>query len=215
LLDPDQEFAIRRRIPLVLSHHVSRRAVEGLVAGLDDKRFEVRYRCGRALARIHERHEEMITDRGRILAAIISDVAVDRRVWESQRLLDRLGDDDESPMVDEYIRDRASRSLEHVFTLLALILPRQPLRVAFRGLHATDPHLRGTALEYLESALPDSVREKLWPFLEDDRRRQQAGTRPREEILAELLRSNDSIALNLQAIRRASEENLESPKDDA
>jgi hypothetical protein len=35
--------------------------------------------------------------------------------------------------MDEAIRDRANRSLEHVFTLLALALPREPLRIAFRG----------------------------------------------------------------------------------
>ena len=36
---------------------------------------------------------------------------------------------------------RASRSLAHVFTLLGLVLPPEPMRVAFAGLHAADQRL--------------------------------------------------------------------------
>ena len=68
-----------------------------------------------------------------------------------------------------FLRKRANRSLEHVFTILSLALPEEPLRVAFRGLHTDDKTLRGTALEYLESILPKPIRQSLWPFLEDDR----------------------------------------------
>jgi hypothetical protein len=81
---------------------------------------------------------------------------VDRSIWESQRLLDRSEEATDSPFVDQFLRDRANRSLEHVFTLLSLILPKQPLIVAFRGLHTTDELLRGTALEYLEAVLPET-----------------------------------------------------------
>ena len=47
------------------------------------------------------------------------------------------------------------------------------------------------------------IREPLWPFLEDHR---PAGrtVRPREDILADLVRSNHSIMLNLEEIKRRS-----------
>ena len=102
------------------------------------------------------------------------------------------------------LRERASRSLEHVFTLLSLAFPRKPLVLAFRGLHTSDDQLRGTALEYLEGVLPTNVRNALWPFLEDRRpaaaAKQQA--RPREKVLDELLLSNRSIQMNLEEVRR-------------
>jgi hypothetical protein len=41
-----------------------------------------------------------------------------------------------------------------VFSLLSLVLPREPLQIAFRGLQSSDRQLRGTALEYLEGVLP-------------------------------------------------------------
>jgi hypothetical protein len=202
LLSPDEEFAVRRRIPRVLEMGGSPRAIEALLLGLDDARFEVRYRCGRALARIHARAPEAVIDRDRIFGAVLKEAAIDRGVWESQRLLDEdgpIGDDRE--FVDELVRDRASRSLEHVFTLLSLAFPRRPLVLAFRGVHTSDDHLRGTALEYLEGVLPPDIRAALWPFLED-RRPAQRPERTREEALEALLLSNDSIQLNLEEARR-------------
>jgi hypothetical protein len=55
LLDPREDFAVRRRIPLVLATYEDPRAVDGLARGLEDRRFEVRYRCGRGLSRLMER----------------------------------------------------------------------------------------------------------------------------------------------------------------
>ena len=107
--------------------------------------------------------------------------------------------------MDEFVRDRANRSLEHVFTLLALALPRQPLRIAFRGLHTDDPLLRGTALEYLESALPPEIRRPLWPYLEDNRPKRPGATPPAPEALRALLQSSESIVLRLEDLKRMHE----------
>lgn len=203
LIDPEEEFAIRRRIPLVLAASPTARAVEGLLLALEDSRFEVRYRAGRALSHLLKGNSTLPVDADRVVAAVLREVAVDRGVWESRRLLDRHDDEDWSPVLDELVRDRANRSLEHVFTVLALLLPREPLKVAFRGLHTDDAVLRGTALEYLETALPTTVRQQLWPFLEDDRP-SRSERRPSSEILADLLRSRVSIQVNLEELRRKS-----------
>jgi hypothetical protein len=200
LLNPETEFTIRRRLPRVLAICDSPRAAEALLAGLADSRFEVRYQCGRALDRFHERNPKIELLAERVHAAVMREVAVDRKVWEGQRLLDRADETDSSPFVDQFLRDRAGRSLEHVFTLLSLTLPKQPLIVAFRGLHTSDEGLRGTALEYLEGVLPEVIRVALWPFLEDKRAAKQP-PRPRAEILEQLLHSNASIELNLKHLR--------------
>jgi hypothetical protein len=205
LLDPDSDFSIRRRLPLVLAEATTQRAADGLLAGLEDKRFEVRYRCGRVLSRMHARDASLQVDRARVLAIIDREVAVDRGVWESRRLLDATEDDDKSPILDEALRVRADRSLEHVFTMLSLILPAQPLRVAFRGLFTDDALLRGTALEYLESALPEDLRRKLWPFLETPIRRGH-GPRSSGDALQGLLSSEKNIADRLDALKRLREE---------
>jgi hypothetical protein len=211
LLDPNQEFAVRRRLARVFSVCVSQRAVDGLMLGLDDQRFEVRFQCARSLVAILEKNARVRIDDMRIFSVVLRETAVGRPVWESHRLLNLLDDREEHVFVDEFVKDRASRSLAHVFTLLSLVLPPEPLRIAFRGLHTDDPNLQGTALEYLEGVLPLAIRKQLWPFLEDRRPSASRPTRPRDEILAELLRSHNSIMINLEELQRRTQNDAPKP----
>jgi len=199
LLDPEEDFAIRRRLVRVVGQEPGQAVFEGLHRALDDPRFEVRYRAGRAMTMRRVAEPALEPDRGRILATVLREMAVDRAVWESRRLLDQA-DDGWSPMESEVLRDRASRSLEHVFNLLSLLLAPEPLRIAFHGLHTADPQLRGTALEYLETVLPYPVRERLWPFLEADGDARPRGRSP-EAVVNELLASKESILLALAVAR--------------
>jgi AAA family ATP:ADP antiporter len=201
LIDPNQDFTVRRRLARVFSVCVSQRAADGLLLGLDDLRFEVRFQCGQSLAQVLEKNPRIVIDKGRILAVVMREVAVGRPVWESRRLLDELDVQDDVSFVDEFVRDRAGQSLAHVFTLLSMVLAREPLMISFRSLYTDDQTLQGTALEYLEGVLPPPIRDRLWPFLED-RRPVARSARPRDEILADLLRSNHSIMLNLEELRR-------------
>lgn len=203
LLDPDEEFAIRRRLVRVLAECPTAESIEALLTALGDRRFEVRYRAGRALHLLSVRHPELRVSREGVRSALLTEVAVGRGVWESRQLID-AADESEAPLEADLVRDRASRSLEHVFTLLGMLLPREPLRLAYQGLHTDDRHLRGTALEYLESVLPPDVREKLWPFLEPGEVHLRRAPGNPEERVERLLQSRESILLALGAVRRPS-----------
>jgi ATP:ADP antiporter, AAA family len=200
LLDPNQPFAVRRRLARAFSVCVSQRAVDGLLLGLEDLRFEVRFQCGRSLASIVEKNPRIRIDRERVFDVVRRELAVSRPVWQSHRLLDSVDQEDRS-FVDEFLKDRAGQSLAHMFTLLTLVLPTAPLQIAYRGLHTNDPKLRGTALEYLEGVLPQDIYQRLSPFIGTETPTPH-DARPREEILADLLRSNESIMLNLEELRR-------------
>jgi hypothetical protein len=201
LINPRQDFAVRRRLARVFAVCVSQRAVDALMRGLDDSRFEVRFQCGRSLSAVQQTNPLVRIERDAVLEVILREMAVSRSVWESRRLLDELDSQDAMSAVDDFVRDRAGQSLAHVFTLLSLVLAREPLRIAFLGLHSGDQQLQGTALEYLEGVLPAPVRDRLWPFLED-RRPAGRANRPREEILSDLLRSNQSIMVNIEELKR-------------
>ncbi len=198
LLDPNQDFVVRRRLARVFSVCVSQRAVDGLLIALDDLRFAVRCQAGRSLLAILDRNPLLRVDRERVLDIVLKEVTVGRPVWEGRRLLD---DRASGSTIDTFVRSRAGESLAHVFTLLSLVLPREPMQLAFRGLQTDDEHLRGTALEYLDTVLPPVTRQRLWPFLEHRPQRHRAA-RNREETVASLLRSNQSIELNLEELRR-------------
>jgi hypothetical protein len=209
LLDPNQDFAIRRRLARVFSVCVSQRAASGLMFGLDDPRFDVRYQSARSLAAIIDKNPRVQIGREQIFEVVLREVAVGHGVWESRRLLDGVDAGDSHTPLDEFVRTRAGESLNHVFTLLSLVLPREPLRMAFRSLYTDDEYLQGTALEYLEGVLPTPIRLGLWPYLEQ--RVAKRSARPREEVMADLLRSNDSIRLNLEELRRRASQVLVEP----
>lgn len=203
LIDPNQPFAVRRRLARVFSVCVSQRAADGLLLGLDDLRFEVRFQCGRSLAAILEKNPRVRIDKTLIYDVVQREVTVGRPVWQSHRLLDSLDDFDQRSSVDAFVRDRTNQGLAHVFTLLSLVLPAEPLLIAYRGLQTKDPVLRGTSLEYLESVLLPAIRERLWPFLEDPRPAKRV-SRAREEIVADLVRAHPTILLNLKELRQSS-----------
>jgi hypothetical protein len=194
LLDPDGEFAVRRRIPRVLRESDDPRAAAALRDALDDARFEVRYQAGLALARIHRRTGTTPLAPREIERAVAREIGVNRQVWEGYRLIDAGAED--SDLVDDALRGRVNRCLEHVFTLLSLSLPREPLRVAFRGLHAADATLRATALEYLETVLSEDAARALWPLLEETRSRSRppsGNEENRTAVLDRLMSSRISI----------------------
>jgi hypothetical protein len=111
----------------VFSVCTSQRAIDGLMLGLNDHRFEVRFQSARSLAAIVEKHRQLRVDREMIFEVVQRETAVGRPVWESHRLLNQLEDRNEHFFVDDFVKDRASRSLAHTFTLLSLVLPAEPL----------------------------------------------------------------------------------------
>jgi len=192
LLDPDEDFTVRRRLVPALAERPSFESFEGLVRALADARFEVRYRAGRALAHLRNLDPGLKVGAERIHGLVFAEVTVERDVWEGRRLLDESMEPWAAEDT-ELFAQRAGRSMEHVFTLLSLVLPREPLRLAYRGLLVDDAKVRGTALEYLDSVLPAAVHEKLWPFLEPNARAPRAGAGSAEQALQRLLESRDAI----------------------
>jgi hypothetical protein len=213
LHDPNQALAVRRRIPGILESGDPELARWALWRGLADPQFEVRYRCGRVLARMEKTGAARIED---VFAAVKREIEVDAEVWKSHKLAndddDDDDDDDDTPPDAEEVRvlrelmRRSSHGLEHIFTLLGLALPADPLRIALQALYTDEGALRSTALEYLESVLPPEIRAALWPLIESTALAQLpvtapgTTTRPREEIIDGLRMSQPMILENLRKV---------------
>ena len=200
LLDPDEEFAVRRRVVAGLVSSPTPEAVDALFAALNDRRFEVRYRAGLALARLSEKMPEIGRKRDRVLEAVRREVAVERGVWEGRKLLDA---DDElwSPVEADVVRPRANRSLEQCSLSCLWCFRRFPLRLAYRALLTEDAYLRGTALDYLERMLPEPIRVPLWPFLEAEAPGAGRRVRPRRWSNS-CSRRRNPIVIALAEVRR-------------
>jgi hypothetical protein len=180
-------------------------AFNALFDAMADRRFEVRYRSARALSYLAGEIPGLLIDRDRVFGVMMREMAVERSLWETRQLIDQP-DDESSPIEAEVLRGRTNRSLEHLFTLLTLALPRETVRLAFHGLHTDDRYLRGTALEYLETVLPDSVWARLRPFLEEGDGRTARPARSSQEAMRELLASQNSIVIALEEVRRRQEQ---------
>lgn len=177
LLDDTQDPVVRRRIPRVLKAVPTQRAAGGLLMGLRDERPDVRYRCTQALVRIKQQASGSAMSRQDLIAAALRELGVGRP---------------------------SGRSLDHVFSILSLALPKEPLEIALQALRSGDETLRGTALEYLENVLPEPVRVRLWPQLGSPPQHAPSG-RLTEELRDDLLRSTAGVArLRSESRRRLS-----------
>ena len=162
VLDPGQPPVVRRRVPRVLKAFPTPRAFYGLFATLADVPFDVRYRCGQALLRMRSANPALAATPAEVLYAATREI-------------------------DGGLR--SGRAVEHVFTLLALGLDREPLATCVWALRYGDPGLRGTALEYLDNVLPAPFKQKLWPHLGGGERPPSRG-RSTHDIRDDLLRSS-------------------------
>ena len=155
---------VRRRIPHVLRSARGERAVRTLFWALSADALEVRYRAALALSEVVRDEKKWLPDKSQIEALVLSELA-------------------RGPL--------AAESLNHVFALLTLTMHRGSLELARQGLLSQDRKLRGTALEYLESLLPETVRA---PFLSalaelNGPREQGPAALPNADLLEELRRS--------------------------
>lgn len=210
LTDLDEDFAVRRRIPRVLSSCRGPTAIDALVCALSDRRFEVRYHAAVALERISAAGGPKAPAEP-IWSAIREEVRKSRSMWEAQRLLeepDEPKDDDaavEAPVATDrsgaaaVVEQRGAHSLRHVFRLLGLVLDPKPLELCYRALGAGDLQFRAVSLEYLENVLPPDVRRALWPLIGDDPELppvSQTG-RALEAVMKELATSGMNLALTM------------------
>lgn len=177
---------VRRRIPTILVASPSQRAADGLFGALSDPVFEVRYAAGRALVRMMILDPSIELSPPRVAALVVEEAARANDVVAAADD-ESLSDEAMAPL-DIVIRDRVSRGLEHLFTVLALLVERDALRLCFRALHQEDVRYRGTALEYLQTVLPADVRDAIWPLLgETDGPLPKP--RPPAEVLADLTKA--------------------------
>jgi hypothetical protein len=171
LLDPRQDVVVRRRVPRVLVAAPGARTVLGLLLGLEDERFDVRARCALALLRLCERDPGLTVSHEAVFAAALREL---------------VRDPASAPPLAEGALGSHGAVVEHVFTLLSLVLDREPMQIASRALHSDDRVLIGTALEYLETVLPEDLRRALWKQLQvgvQDRPQQRVSSDPLHDLL--------------------------------
>jgi AAA family ATP:ADP antiporter len=161
LLNPDLPLLVRQRLPGVLEASHSPRSIAGLLLGMVDETFNVRYSCARVLVRMRQRNPHIVIPRQQVYDAISNELKASPEEWEGRDMelkMDYATD-------EEDVNPQFNRGLEHVFTLLALTLDPDAVRLSMQAAFSKDLNLRGTALEYLENVLPGYLYNELLTHL--------------------------------------------------
>jgi hypothetical protein len=154
------DFIVRRRLPRILGTVPVRRSLDGLLLGLDDPRFEVRFYSSRAITRILTKKPDLSVDRARIIAAVERELSVPPQRWRGYTLLDRP-ELDAAPLDRADVRGDELTYVHFLTLLLSSIIAPAPLDAAVHGVRSTNPGVRGLAREYLDQVLPAAVLERL------------------------------------------------------
>jgi len=157
LLDTERDERLRRRLPAIIAAGLPDLAAWGLWRGMSDPSFEVRYRCSMVLAQLAADVHLGPVNADEVFEYVRKELLVDRDEWQARKL-------ENDPVIAYEVESNAG--LAHVFRVLGLVLPAEPLRVALHAVQTDDSGLRGMALEYLESILPPDVRAQLWPLID-------------------------------------------------
>lgn len=200
MLSSETPIAVRRRVPRLLRKQHDARAAQGLVEGLRDEEFDVRYRCGHALADLLKSNPDLEVPTSDIMKAIEREVAADDAEWQRRRLRDEVSSDDKSE-IDALLESRKDRNLQHVFTLLGVVLDGEAIALSLRALSSHNENLRGTSLEYLHNVLPGGVRESLWPKLTGRSEVQPVAPKPKSSSPDELLKTMQSLMIDRERLK--------------
>ena len=145
LLDRSEALEVRLALTRILPNVQESRALEGLWLVLDDPSFELRRASAEAAVRLVDPKRSE---------------APPREVVHAQLAKELSRTDAVAP----------SRRLEQVFVLLALLHGRDTMRSTQSGLESEIPRQRGTALELLETVLPEDLRRSVFELIEQVRR---------------------------------------------
>jgi len=179
LLDQQQHPIIRRRLPLVLGLAENQRAVNGLIEGLSDLDWNVRFRCGQALLKLKINHPNLNFPHIELHDLVLQEL--DSSGKKTFPVENKQATDIEEP-----------NWLNHVFHLLGLMYNPDVLELCYQAISTKHRDSTGTALEYLENLLPSELRDALWPHIGLDRTSKKTN-RPAAEIADELLKAAPNL----------------------
>jgi hypothetical protein len=162
MLNESQPLAVRRRVPYVLRAMRGPRVATALSRALSADVLEVRYRAALALLEVGKDERALLPESKEVFTFALLEV-------------------ERGPLTQE--------ASDHVFALLSLCTARGSVELVRQGLRAGDSKLRGTALEYLESLLPEAVRTPLVSALAQRPEPRAPEARSETQLLDELKRS--------------------------
>jgi hypothetical protein len=162
MLSAREPLSARRRIPQVLRVLRGEPVVRALVSALGCDALDIRRRAALALLEVVSEDRSLVPERRQVFALALREAS-------------------RGPF--------SEASLDYLFAVLSLCFSRDALELARHALGSADQRLRGMALEYLESLLPEALRGPLLRAIERNLERRAGPARSDVELRAALRRS--------------------------
>jgi ATP:ADP antiporter, AAA family len=167
LSDKQCELAVRHEIPWVLSRIPVKRSWDLLIENLAAEDELLRFRCVKALNRLHETNPTL-----RIPDAVIKGRihAETRAYYEALAISHAIGldtDIDATRLLGRALREHLDQKLEIIFRLLGLAYPQKDIYSAYTALKGIRADRRSAGLELLDNVLPNNLKSIILPLLEE------------------------------------------------
>ena len=200
--DPEENIWVRRHIPGTIAQIPSQKAVDVLIAALEETDGFLRYKVVAALERLRREHPALRFKREPV-EALVSTEAM--RYFNYLSLYDNVftrGKLAVDSLLADAVEQKLARAKDRVYRLLALIYPWKDIAAAEWTIQHGDQRNRASASEYLDNLLSGPLRKRIMPMLEDlpmDEKVRRGNvllkTRPRdvEETLLQLINDEDQV----------------------
>jgi HEAT repeat protein len=164
--DEQTSATLRQLIPDVLQRVGTPEAEQALVENLLDVDAALRLRIVSALNKLRQHNPDRQLERELVENALELELLGHIR---SYQLIGKLSVETivSEPSMQQ-LKESMSRELERIFRLMKLILPQHDLHSAYVGLQSGNAVVHSNAVEFLDHALPASLRSRLVPLIDSE-----------------------------------------------
>jgi AAA family ATP:ADP antiporter len=202
LRDPEEDIWVRRHVPSTLALIPSQRALDVLVAALEDPDGFVRFKAGAGIERLRSERPDLQLDTTVVERQITTETTRAFGALTLHHNLFARGGLDANALLSRALTEKHDRAISRIFRLLGLIYSANDVAAVHKALQGSDSRLRSGAMEYLDNLLKGDVRKRVMMLLEDmppaERiRRGNAMFKTRlrdvEDTLAQLVHDDDQV----------------------
>jgi AAA family ATP:ADP antiporter len=161
--DPATDSVVRRYIPGVFELIPTQRSVDILIWGIDDSDERVRFAALRSLGRLRAKNPDLQFEHRNITDRLEKEI---RKAYCYQGWILGARHGDETALLRKTLDEKARKTIDRVFRLLAMKHPPAELYAASRALKSPNSRIRANAIEYLDNIIAPSHKERVLGLVE-------------------------------------------------
>ncbi len=190
LRDPEEEIWVRRHIPATIARIPSQKAMDLLVAALEEPDGFLRFKVVAAIEKLHRAHPELKFKREPVEGLVLKEAAQQYMYRLFHRKLIEAHPPSKGCLIERALTEKLNRSVDRICRLLSLLYPWKDIQAARWSIEHGNSRSRAAAIEFLDNTLSGTFRSHVLPLLEEA---------PSDEQLIKLSGNKEGVPKNLEA----------------